>query len=46
MDTAAAFIKSLRSTGRHIRRTRAIDIEQFVENLCDARWSANCCKFV
>lgn len=33
MDIAAAFIKSLRSTGRDIRRTRAIDIEQFVENL-------------
>ena len=33
METAAAFIKSLRSTGRDIRRSRAIDIEQFIENL-------------
>ena len=33
MDTAAAFIKSLRSMGRDIRRTRAIDIDRFVESL-------------
>lgn len=33
MNTAAAFIKSLRSTGRDIRRTRAVDIDRFVESL-------------
>ena len=33
MNTAAAFVKSLRSTGRDIRRTRAVDIDRFVESL-------------
>jgi site-specific recombinase XerD len=33
MDTATSFVKSLRSTGRDIRRTRAVDIDRFVENL-------------
>ncbi len=32
LDTAAAFLKSLRSMGRDIRRTRAIDIDRFVES--------------
>ena len=33
IDTATAFIKSLRSAGRDIRRTRAVDIDRFVESL-------------
>jgi len=33
MNTATAFIKLLRPTGRDIRRTRAIDIDRFVESL-------------
>ncbi len=33
MNTAAAFIKLLRSTGRDIRGTRAVDIDRFVESL-------------
>lgn len=33
MITAAAFIKSLRSTGRDIRGTRTVDIDRFVESL-------------
>lgn len=33
MNTAAAFIELLRSTGRDIRGTRAVDIDRFVESL-------------
>jgi site-specific recombinase XerD len=33
MDTATAFIESLRSKGRDIRRTRVADIDRFVEDL-------------
>jgi site-specific recombinase XerD len=32
MDTATAFVKSLRSTGRDIRQTRTADIDRFVED--------------